>query len=58
MNATQPSQNTTSTRKHTLFDADVAITPTTSNLFCSTNHSTVHPQKFTVSIYASVSAGR
>ena len=46
MSATRPSQNTTiSTRKHTLFDADVATTPARLNLFCSTNHLTVHPQK-------------
>ena len=46
MNATRPSQNTTiSTRKHTLFDADAVTTPARSNLFCSINHLTVHPQK-------------
>ena len=48
MNATQPSQSqymTISTRKHTLFDADVATTPARSNPFWSTDDLTVHPQK-------------
>ena len=46
MNATRPSQNTTiSTRKHTLFDADVATTPARSNFFCSTNHLDGSPTK-------------